>query len=94
MPVRQREAPAIFVLAGSAAATIPPPRLLLHRRRNRIVAPGTRALARIPEWSKPIGAAPMKLQRARTDKSVCATQRRFMCTGTLVCAHDACTLKR
>jgi predicted ABC-type ATPase len=47
-----------------AAETIQPPRLLLHWRRNRIVAPGTRALAITPEWAKPIAAAAMKLQRA------------------------------
>jgi Uncharacterized protein conserved in bacteria len=46
------------------AGTFPPPRLLLHWRRNRIVAPGTRALGNTPEWAKPILAAAMKLQRA------------------------------
>jgi predicted ABC-type ATPase len=46
-----------------AAGTIPPPRLLLHWRRNRIAAPGAKALANTPEWAKPIVAAAMKQQR-------------------------------
>lgn len=42
---------------------IPPPKLLLHWQRGEVVAPDSDALARTPEWAKPIVAAALQLQR-------------------------------